>query len=185
MTTQSLFGQYVENYKLSQHRGTVVLNWTITTGNVCDGVDIERSSDSIHFQVIGSIPGVCGSASEPRNYTFVDTAKNLVRKYYYRLNLRSLGLTEIISIYIPAPSDGWVTVFPNPAQGLVWLRLNDRSYRDSITLVLYSVHSGMSHQMRLFLSEEIRIPLLLEPGIYFYTIRLDLGISKSGLLAIY
>ncbi|MBS3915602.1 MAG: T9SS type A sorting domain-containing protein [Bacteroidetes bacterium] len=180
-----LFGQYVENYRVSQHRGTVILSWTITTGNVCDGVEIERSSDSIHFSIIGSIPGVCGSPSEPRNYTYTDTAKNLRGKHYYRLNLRSLGLTESISIYIPSKSEGWVTLYPNPAHDAIWLRLNEESYRDSVTLAIYSIHSGESFKMRLYLANEIRITMHPKPGIYFYTVKSDLGISSSGMLIAY
>lgn len=89
-------------------KGTVSLFWQIAAGNTCNGTVIQHSTDSINFNIIGSIAGVCGSITEPTSYSFRhnNPAKNKVN--FYRLLLGNTGASIIISILVLDEVEGYL-----------------------------------------------------------------------------
>lgn len=103
---------------LSAFRGfqsdhSVKLKFTIRGGITCLGIDIERSSDSVSFKVIGSISGICGSTSEEVTYSFEDADPLTNQANYYRLFLGQVGYSETIGVSFLDYTNGAV-VIPNP-----------------------------------------------------------------------
>ncbi len=88
----------LEKFTATEVNDDIVLNWTIEQGSTCNGIDITRSSDSLNFILIGDIEGICGDQEKSIPYTFVD--ENPIRNQinYYRLELGSVGSSDIISI---------------------------------------------------------------------------------------
>jgi hypothetical protein len=76
-------------YELSGTQdGTIVrLFLTLNQGSTCNGIIIERSTDSIHYTEIGTVSGICGNISKPTNYDFADSmpSPNAVNLYKVRL----------------------------------------------------------------------------------------------------
>ena len=64
----------LDDFALDLNQGKVLLAWTIKSGNVCNGIQIYRSptEDSLNFELIEDIQGVCGDLSSPVTYTFTD-----------------------------------------------------------------------------------------------------------------
>jgi len=62
----------LDKFDVTANHQQVFISCTIGSGNVCNGIEIWRSMDSINFNIVGDIPGICGSLAEPVNYYFID-----------------------------------------------------------------------------------------------------------------
>ena len=137
------------------------IRWTTATENNNDGFDLQRSSDSIHFQSIGYTssyaPG--GNSSSPLDYAFDDYAREEEDTLFYRLKVADLdgtfyhsdviavrGVKKIATISI----DG---LYPNPAAGTINLRISTPVQAN----VACSIIDSRGHIVK-------QIPLHLESG---------------------
>jgi len=111
-------GQVVDGFYALQSGNRVVLNFNMKQGNFCNGIDILHSTDSIHYAAIGSIEGVCGSASFDIPYSYVDESPRINAINYYRLDLKQLGYSEVVSLHVYDHSKK-LQLFPNPAREVV------------------------------------------------------------------
>ncbi len=110
-----------------ENNSKVYLKWTIKSGNTCNGIRIHRSSDSISFNTIGQINGICGSTTESISYTFTDDSPKLNAKNYYTIEMGDLGFSRIVSVEVFDFSAG-IIVRPQPANEFVQLIfMNDRN----------------------------------------------------------
>jgi len=100
-----------------QQDNQLVLRWTFRSGSLCEGTRIERSADGLAFNLVGEIPGVCGSPGSAFTYTFVDSFPNVNAVNYYRLELGNFGFTSIINVeFIKAGTSGFVVMSDNTGQ---------------------------------------------------------------------
>jgi len=116
--TSTLYAQ--ETMILSGFNGkaadkSVLLQWTIRQGQTCLGTIIERSPDTLHFEPIGEIPGICGSSGSPVPYLFNDESPLVNQVNYYRLELGGQGYSRILAIPYFAEGNSGSLVIPNPA----------------------------------------------------------------------
>ena len=118
MAVFSLHGQQnpiLDRFEAAENNGAIYLNWVITSGSTCNGIDIFRSVDSLNFSLIGSIGGICGSPEFAQPYSFTDETpvKNSIN--YYRLELGGSGYSEIIAIELIVFDGNDYQIRPNPA----------------------------------------------------------------------
>ena len=118
MAVFSLHGQQnpiLDRFEAAENNGAIYLNWVITSGSTCNGIDIFRSVDSLNFSLIGSIGGICGSPEFAQPYRFTDETpvKNSIN--YYRLELGGSGYSEIIAIELIVFDGNDYQIRPNPA----------------------------------------------------------------------
>ncbi len=106
---------YLGRFDGAEVSDQVFLQWQMLAGNVCQGIDIYRSTDSLHFELIGHISGDCGNISEPVDFTFTDPSPLPNQKNYYRLELGLLGLSHIIGVFVADPGKKNILLYPNPA----------------------------------------------------------------------
>lgn len=163
-------------FKASENQGKVLLSWQITEGNTCNGIQVFRGTDSTQLTQIGEIIGVCGSITEPIDYSFVDENLNKNARYYYRLEFGTQGYSEILSINVEGLFKGVSQARPNPikSKGKVFFNNTDSK---SYTLTLYSAFGARSIETTTkdnFFSIDA---LELKNGSYFYTI-----VSEDGVL---
>ena len=112
------------------------LNWTITSGNTCNGILIERSGDGFDFEEIGVIEGICGNVSEPEDYEWFDNNPLENVENYYRIELGFQGYSQIISgVFNSYNSDGYL-VYPNPT--------------NQETQVFFQYRSGLDHCFKVY-----------------------------------
>ena len=76
----------VSKFTVESINGKAYLNWTIDAGGTCNGIRILRSTDSLIFQEVGLLEGVCGSLSFPTNYTYTDESPLVNKVNYYKLD---------------------------------------------------------------------------------------------------
>lgn len=104
----------VGSFKGAQLNQTVYLAFTIIAGQTCSGINIERSTDSLNFNKIGDIAGVCGSISSPVDYTYVDSFPIHNAYNYYRLAPGNSDWSQVIKVYFKPKDISEFVVTPNP-----------------------------------------------------------------------
>jgi len=160
----------LENFEIFEVYGKVQISATIKTGYSCLGMNFMRTEDTtVLFQSIGSIPGVCGSSTEPLRYDFVDENPPKNKTVYYRVQLGGIGYSEILNIRVIDTGKAAYLVSPNPASGFCNIYFkNESQNRHSLTLInrigltVMTVHSAENN---FYLNLEG-----LSPGIYHFRV---------------
>lgn len=106
---------FVDYFQVSKINSHIYLNWQLSLGNTCNGITINRSTDSIHFNRIGLIPGICGSPTDVARYHHIDSEPVLNRRNFYQLEFGGEGVSEIIGIDVVDLSDQAYQIWPNPS----------------------------------------------------------------------
>ena len=161
----------------------VVLKWVMTQGVTCFGIEIFRSDDSINYDPIGFIPGVCGSNSAEEAYSFADTAPVPNKKVYYKLSFGGLSSSEIIAFeFISVNAEGY-SILPEPANRRTnILYLNPSNTRHDLTIFDMN---GRSIGIISSNSNKISIDYAhLPDGIYLFILTSE-GKSVTGRLILY
>ncbi len=101
-------------FSVSQLNGQVALFWQMVQGSTCNGIQIYRSTDSISFERVGYIPGICGSVFESVNFYFTDSMPVANAVNYYYLELGSIGVSDVLSINVLSSENGGYQIRPHP-----------------------------------------------------------------------
>lgn len=104
----------LEHFSISKNDGRVLLNWVTRPGSTCDGVDVMRSTDSISFETIYHIPGICGGPNSALSYSYLDEHPVANYRNFYRLGLGSSGTTSVRAIEVVDLGNSGHQVRPNP-----------------------------------------------------------------------
>jgi hypothetical protein len=104
-------------FNLYESDDAVHLTWVIEEGNICEGIEIERSEDGINFVDVGRIEGVCGSFTGATRFDYVDAMPVLNHVNHYRLRSQHELISTVIAIEVVALGSGQCLVRPNPMAG--------------------------------------------------------------------
>lgn len=127
----------VLNLAPTEFNGKVLLTWSITQGNTCNGIIIYRGSDTLNYAQIGSIEGICGSSLESIKYQFTDPNPMLNATNYYRLSLGGLGFSYPVKLEVLDTGEKSYLVKPNPlVDESLLIFANDN--QDRVTISFYS-----------------------------------------------
>ena len=86
---------FLSRFALTEGLGFVQLDWTMTAGNTCEGIDIYRSLDGSNFETVGTIPGICGDINSPVPFSWTDQSAPELTTVYYRLRLGLNGFSSV------------------------------------------------------------------------------------------
>jgi hypothetical protein len=105
----------------------VRLDFTYSNDTGVTSFDIERSADGVTFNSIGTVAAsatVPGNAGLEKNYLFYDK-RPLPSVDYYRLKIvdRNGGYTYSKTVAVAFNDIAGITVFPNPANDVVYVQL--------------------------------------------------------------
>ncbi len=104
----------LDNFSVTEYYGKVYLNWTISSGSTCNGIQVYRSVDKISYSTIGDIPGVCGNNSFAQAYSFIDANPIKNGFSYYFIQLGGNGNSEVLQIQVIDVTANGYQVRPNP-----------------------------------------------------------------------
>lgn len=116
---------FLSYFQLRETAAGVELDWEMVQGNTCEGIEILRALDPSALEVTGSIPGLCGSISEPVPYTYTDTDPPELNTVYYRLKLGTNGFSSVRSITLTRLRSTDHRVYPSPASNIATLLLRE------------------------------------------------------------
>ena len=157
-------------FEVNRFQNEVVVTWEIESGNLCSGVQVEHSTDSISFTSIYDYPGVCGSSTANERYTFSHTNPVSNAKNYYRINLGTNGISEILVItFVKVEEDGY-TLFPMPIESNSKLYFsNDNS--ETLDFFVFNSSGAEVIKQEGLKTNEINLGKLVLPlGIYHFNI---------------
>lgn len=172
LTRLVVFAQHsptLGHFDLSKNNEKVFLNWSITQGNLCNGIEILRSIDKINFERIGGIQGICGSTSSTIEYLFIDEKPVKNKINYYKLELGSLLDFQVLSIEITDIEENGYQVRPNPAVDYTKIYFNNDKRKEH-QFSLYNLNGTLVFFTK---TEEDIIEIntqSLLPGLYIFDI---------------
>lgn len=111
---------------VSEASNLVYVRCVLSAGYTCNGILLERSSDSIYFEQIGEIPGICGDANFAVSYEFIDEKPIRNAESFYRLELGGYGYTHVVRIKLIDIGANTIQLRPNPAQNTSTLYIKNR-----------------------------------------------------------
>ena len=114
--TESAFAQstIISSFNGSQLNQTVYLAFTISAGQTCNGIEIQRSIDSVQFYKIGDIAGICGSVATAVNYSYTDSLPVQNTVNFYRIAPGNGDWSTVIKVYFRSAGEKDFDVSPNP-----------------------------------------------------------------------
>ena len=133
----------VERFSLTIDDGRVLLNWVTRPGTTCDGVDVLRSTDSVNFELIHHIPGICGGPNDAFSYTYLDEHPIANHTNFYRIGFDRLGESTIRAIDVVTLDAAGFQIRPNPVTDVSRLYFANES-REVCTLSLIDM-GGIIH----------------------------------------
>lgn len=109
--------------------GVVKLTWGTAMEVNNDHFTLERSSDGLHYIVIGTVPGK-GDNNQPVNYSFTDQSPGQGSNYYRLIQTDRDGQSKILGIRTVEVAGIALRVGPNPAIHSVDLAFNRGVWRE-------------------------------------------------------
>jgi hypothetical protein len=109
-----LNAQPVSSVKVLQKENSVLLSFVLEQGFTCNDIFIYRSEDGINFSEAGTIPGICGSASEAVLYSYTDVNPTIEKLNCYYIEPRGLMPSQTACTYVFDPLFTEIRAFPNP-----------------------------------------------------------------------
>ncbi len=159
-------GTGIARFALVQLGEGVRVEVTLQAGFTCNGIQLLRSADSVQFETIGLIGGVCGSSTEEVSYDFFDPQPLDGRKHFYSLLLGGRIPSEVLSIRLLDFNKIGFVMGPNPAREQVQLRF-DNSSEQLMVIHLISLQGQSFYSIETKNSEAQLNVVSLPAGLYF------------------
>ena len=159
----------VSNLTASEFNGKMLISWSIKQGNTCNGIQILRSTDSINFNPIGSINGICGSTLEEVPYEFTDVApvKNTIN--YYRLNMGGIGFSRIVNAEVIDVSANNYLLRPNPISDSTELHFTNNA-ANTVVFTVFNSQGQIVQSVTTIANKLILRKSDFESGTYFFSL---------------
>lgn len=124
---------------------SILIRWEIKSGNTCNGIEIQHSTDSVNFTTIHYIVGVCGNNSSPTAYQYEDLNPISNSKNYYRIKLGLANPTRAECLFfVKLNADGYF-LYPNPSNSSCIIYFKNK-YQDAAKVSLVNSSGQIIHQ---------------------------------------
>ena len=161
----------LDDFALDFNQGKVLLAWTIKSGSVCNGIQIYRSStvDSVNFELIEDIQGVCGDLSSPVAYTFTDEDPMPNQVNYYKLLLGGQEFSEVLGIEVLLiPSNSYL-LKPHPVISSSSLYFYNSNNND-VELKVFDDFGSVIYKNQTNSNRFILDSSMISSGLYYFTL---------------
>ena len=172
------FGQSrVQNLSAIQFKQSILINFIISSGNDCAGYQIQRSTDSVNFDILYDYSGICGNQPEAQPISFTDEVpvKNAIN--YYRVLIPPADYSRITSVIFSDISEKGYLLYSNPViQNLVIL---SNSSKGKLTLYNQTgnfINEYTPNENGLYIEDLSS----LQSGIYYFIIQSNVGKNING-----
>jgi hypothetical protein len=170
LNMDSVFSQdnLLVNFTARQIENYVHLNFTVEGGITCLGTKVQRSIDDVHYETIGTIPGICGG-TEDQNYFFDDSFPLKNQLNYYRIDLNQYGISNSVSAQFVDYGDGFV-VIQNPATKNFTVLFSNFN-NQKIDFTLYNLNGIVLNKVSTNSNNITFLRAAFPSGIYFLEIK--------------
>jgi Secretion system C-terminal sorting domain len=118
-----------------QVKNEAQISWTIGRGNTCQDLEVQHSTDGVHFNTVYTYLGICGDASFDQSYSWTHSNPTLNSLNYYRLFAAPATISDTIQIEVIGYNENGYAVYPNPtreAATIYFQNPNNSAYRVSL-----------------------------------------------------
>ena len=161
----------LDDFALDLNQGKVLLAWIIKSGSVCNGIQIYRSTieDSLNFELIEDIQGVCGDLSSPVTYTFTDENPLQNQVNYYKLLLGGQEFSEVLGIEVLLiPSNSYL-LKPHPIVSSSSLYFYNSNNND-VELKVFDDFGSVVYKNQTNSNRFILDSSMISSGLYYFTL---------------
>lgn len=158
---------YIDGFTLQEMTSGVMIDWNIRGGNTCEGMDVERSLDSLHFEAVHRFEGICGNVDRPMPYRFFDPDPPGFRKIHYRIKLGSVGYSSVKGLFVQQLKESDHRFYPNPVRKEATLLLY--TVTGTVDLRIFDARGSLVRTFNTRTGPELKLDLAdLPSGIYLY-----------------
>jgi hypothetical protein len=162
----------VLNLSATEFNGKVFLTWSVKQGNTCNGISIQHATNTLNYNQIGTIEGICGSTAETIAYQFTDDSPSVNQTNHYRLSLGGIGFSYAVNLDVIDTGSETYIVAPNPVSSESQL-IFDNENQENVTITFFNERGGVVHEES---SSEQSITIDREKfkqGVYFFVLKSD------------
>jgi len=149
-----------------QFGDSILINWTLTAGNTCFDMYLQRSDAGAEFETVYSVGGVCGGVDD-QYYDFIDFEMLESGVWYqYRVSASNeTYISDTAEITFIDAGAAVLFIYPNPAGEIIQLTV-DNALNPSFLVEIYSA-AGEIVLLQQFPGNLISIPTIGIPkGMY-------------------
>ena len=174
LLSQKVTGQpYLSDFNISEVEGNVVVTWTTRAGFTCEDIHVLYGTDSNALSAVYTYPGICGSDTSEKSYTFIMREPDVNRDIFFQIDLGVFGKSQILHLRITQIGTSGSLVYPNPASALSTLLFDN----PNVDVAEITVYSKTGSRLRTYTTRDKSVMLdefsLHLSGIYYYTILVD------------
>ena len=160
----------LDDFAIDLNQGKVLLAWTIKSGNVCNGIQIYRSSnaDSVNFELIEDIQGVCGDLSSTVTYTFTDETPIPNKVNYYKL-LLGQEFSNVLGIEVLLIPVSSYLLKPHPVRNSSALYFNN-SNNHNFELKIFDDFGSILYFHETNSNKFLLDSTMVASGLYYFTL---------------
>lgn len=159
---------YIESFTLTVQEGRVLVQWVMKGGSTCDGSEVERSLDGVHFSRVHRIEGLCGDPSVAVPFLWADAEPVELSTLHYRIVFGTEGRSSVKSVRFGQLTTSAQRFFPSPTEGMATLLLNVPASA-SVTLEIFDAGVRLASRSEQMVGREHALDLRgLPAGAYTY-----------------
>lgn len=135
------FESIIKSFNAREIENKIELSWLIEKGKSCNDIFIYRAIDSINFQRINTIYGVCGSEFDEQEFRFIDSFPAKNQTNYYKLEFGGIGFSHILAInHLDLDSNNILIRFSESEKKYLIYLQNENGQK--LTLKLYDIRAN-------------------------------------------
>lgn len=176
-TLNSYAQSRVQNLSATHYKQNILISFIITSGNDCTGYQIQRSIDSLNFDLLYDYSGICGNQPQAQSISFTDEVpvKNAIN--YYRVLIPPSDYSRITSVVYTDISEKGYLLYSNP----VVQKLSLLSISEKTKLTIYNqtgclVKEYSPDENGLYIEDLSTLP----NGLFYFIIQSNIGKNISG-----
>ena len=167
----------IEELNAANYKQSIVVSWLISAGNSCTGYQIQRSGDSLNFEVLFDFSGICGELTKAQSISFIDEKPLINAINYYRVLIPPADYSKITSILFSDISEKGYLLFENPVnQNLALLSSSKNGKLKIYDQTGNLIKEFSSNEGGLF-NENVSE---LSSGLFYFKIESDIGKDIDG-----
>lgn len=150
----------------------VNLKWVIKGGQQCQGTKVYRANESLLFEEINHVEGICGDFTEDETYTYFDDSPESNTYNYYRLEMGFQGFTDTVTVFFEDfGSDNYLLLTENDRFRILF----SNDLNKEATIKVFDLNGKILREEKT-LRNDIEIdPAGLRAGVYLFRIS---GVSE-------
>ncbi len=172
----------INSLDAEKNNNGISIQWQIKNNQYAKTIQIEHSTDGIHFTTVRTLDGNGHTGDE--TYTFLHTGPNeFARMLFYRVRVTDENGREKLSSVVSVNNNGDVyQVYPVPSKGKVWVNIPAGTMQYNLT----DANGKIISTQRMYSSTATHIPVKqtenLLSGVYFLKIMNGISITTKKII---